>query len=92
MENAQAHVIFMGRVQGVNFRAFTARVAESLGLEGWVKNLWDGSVEAVFEGQKELVEEAIKRCRTGPSIARVDDTKIEWRPYSGAFGGFSIRY
>ncbi len=92
MENAQAHVIFRGRVQGVNFRAFAARVAGSLGLEGWVKNLPDGSVEAVFEGQKSLVEEAIKRCRTGPSFADVEDTKIEWRPYEGGTGGFSIRY
>ena len=91
MEKIQARVIFSGRVQGVNFRAFTARVAESLGLEGWVKNLPDGNVEAILEGQKDFVEEAIKRCRTGPSIAEVEDVQTEWRPYEGNFGGFSIR-
>ena len=85
-------MIFRGRVQGVNFRAFTARVAESLGLDGWVKNLPDGSVEAVFEGGKETVEEAIRRCRTGPSFANVSDAEVRWRPSQGGFRGFSIRF
>ena len=92
MEKTRAHVIFRGRVQGVNFRAFTARVAGSLGLDGWVKNLPDGSVEAVFEGAEETVREAIKRCRTGPSFADVSDAEVKWSPAQGGFGGFSIRF
>ena len=85
-------MIFRGRVQGVNFRAFAARAAGSLSLDGWVKNLHDGSVEAVFEGAKETVQEAISRCRTGPSFADVTDVEVEWRPAEGGFYGFSIRY
>jgi acylphosphatase len=92
MANAQARVIFSGRVQGVFFRAFTRDVASLLGLSGWVKNLHDGSVEAVFEGEKELVEDAIKRCRKGPPGARVEEALVEWKPFSGEFRGFSVRY
>ena len=92
MEKTQAHVIFRGRVQGVNFRAFAARAAGSLGLDGWVRNLHDGSVEAVFEGAKETVREAIRQCRTGPSFADVTDMEVEWRPAQGGFDGFSIRF
>ncbi len=85
-------MIFAGRVQGVNFRAFVQRAAESLGVEGWVRNLRDGTVEAVFEGDKGSVEEAIKRCHTGPSFANVTHTVIKWQPYEGKTGGFSIRF
>lgn len=92
MENARAHAIFRGRVQGVFFRAFTRDVARSLGLSGWVKNLPDGSVEAVFEGEKRKVEEALKRSGNGPDYARVDDVEVNWQPFSGEFRDFSVRY
>lgn len=92
MEYARAHVIFRGRVQGVFFRSFTRETARSLGLSGWVKNLPDGSVEAVFEGEKKRIEEAIKRSGKGPDYARVDDVDVSWQPFSGEFRDFSVRY
>ncbi len=86
-------MIFEGRVQGVSFRAFVQRAAESLGVGGWVRNLHDGTVEAIFEGDKNSVEEAIKRCRTGPSFANVTQAVIKWQPYDGGSSGdFTIRY
>ncbi len=94
MEKAKAHVIFKGRVQGVNFRAFVQRAAQALDVDGWVRNLPDGTVEAVFEGDRGSVEEAIKKCRTGPAFANVTEAGIKWHPYEGEKpgGGFSIRY
>lgn len=65
-------VVLSGRVQGVGFRAWTERTARSLGLSGWVRNRRDGSVEAVFAGPPELVDDMISRCRRGPDHARVE--------------------
>ncbi len=90
--NIRAHVIFAGRVQGVWFRANTHGKANDLGLTGWVKNLPDDSVEAVFEGKEELVKEAINWCRGSQPHARVDSTEISWEDYTGEFHGFEIRY
>jgi len=70
---ARAHVIVKGLVQGVFFRAFTREVASSLGLKGWVRNLWDGSVEAVLEGPKDRIELALERLKEGPPSARVQE-------------------
>ena len=74
------------------FRSFTQKTASLLGVNGWVRNLYDGSVEAVFEGDKPSVEEAVNKCRTGPYGAHVEDVKVEWQPWSGEFRGFSVRY
>ena len=71
------HVIVRGRVQGVGFRMWTVDLAERLGLEGWVRNRRDGSVEAVFAGPEEAVTAAIEACRTGPRGARVDAVDVE---------------
>jgi acylphosphatase len=65
-------VVLSGRVQGVGFRAWTERTARSLGLSGWVRNRRDGSVEAVFAGPAEIVDDMIGRCRRGPDHARVE--------------------
>jgi acylphosphatase len=92
MENARAHLFIDGRVQGVFYRAFTRDIAHRLGLEGWAKNLRDGRVEAVFEGEKRAVEEAIRQCHAGPPGARVTTVDIQWDSYSGAEKGFSVRY
>ena len=70
-----------GRVQRVWFRGWTVREAERLGLDGWVWNLADGSVEAVFAGEELLVREMIARCRQGPPHAKV--TAIEEIPFEG---------
>ena len=70
------HVIVHGRVQGVGFRAFLEDTAERLGLEGWVRNRRDGSVEAVFAGPEATVAEAIEACRRGPRSARVTNLDV----------------
>lgn len=88
----RAHVIFIGRVQGVFFRANCMKEAKNLGLSGFVRNLPNGDVEAVFEGEKELVEKAIEWNKTLQPSAIVKDARIEWGDASDDFDGFSIRY
>lgn len=71
-ERTIRHVSVRGRVQGVGYRAFVEREALAAGLEGWVRNCRDGSVEAVFSGPPDLVAKMIATCRRGPYAARVD--------------------
>ena len=71
MADTVRHVTIRGRVQGVGFRYWTRRTATARGLEGWVRNRRDGSVEAVFAGAEGAVAEMIKLCRRGPEAARV---------------------
>lgn len=92
MDKARAHLFIEGRVQGVFYRAFARDLAETLGLTGWVRNLRDGRVEAVFEGEKELIDKAIKECYTGPPGARVKNIEVIWETYTGKEKGFTIRY
>ncbi|HEY1472856.1 MAG TPA: acylphosphatase [Pseudolabrys sp.] len=66
------HMIVRGRVQGVGFRAFVEREALRRGLEGWVRNCRDGSVEAVFAGEPAVVADMIEACRRGPRLAHVE--------------------
>jgi acylphosphatase len=87
-----AHVIVSGAVQGVWFRASTQRKAEELGLKGWVRNTPDGCVEAVFEGDKSRVEDMIAWCHQGPPAAEVENVKVNYADFSGAFSGFAIRH
>ena len=87
----RAHVIVRGIVQGVYYRSTTGREARALGLAGWVRNMADGSVEAVFEGPRTTVERMIEWCRTGPPRAVVDDVEIEWLPAEGE-QSFRVRY
>lgn len=89
---ARAHLHISGMVQGVFYRAFTRDVAHSSGLKGWVKNLHDGRVEAVFEGKREDIEQAIKKCSLGPSGSRVDAVDVRWEDSRGEFREFEIRY
>lgn len=89
--NIRAYVIFSGRVQGVWFRANTQGKANELGLSGWVKNLADGTVEAIFEGKEELVEETIQWCKTSQPYASVDSVQVEYLEFTGEFHGFDIR-
>ncbi len=85
-------MIVSGRVQGVSFRARTQITAEALGLTGWVRNLPDGSVEAVFEGPKDKVREMVEWCRRGPRMAEVTRVEIIEEDWSGEFTRFSIRF
>ena len=77
MSNALRHVTIRGRVQGVGYRYFVEREAQSRDLEGWVRNRRDGSVEAVFAGPAEAVTAVIAACRRGPSSARVGALRDE---------------
>ena len=88
----RAHVFISGRVQGVFFRAWTEEEAVKRGITGWVRNLADGRVEAVFEGEKEAVEEMVNLCWKGPPGARVTNVEVKWEPYTGEFTDFRIIY
>ncbi len=88
----RARCFISGRVQGVNFRYYTRQQAERLGLRGWVRNLFDGRVEAVFEGEEEAVKRMIAWCRHGPPAARVDEVDVHWEEPKGDFKGFKIRF
>lgn len=87
----RAHVIFEGLVQGVFFRANTKKCADSLGLTGWVRNRFDGSVEAVFEGDEDGVHQAIEWCVTRQPYARVSKKTVETSSATGEFDGFYVR-
>ncbi len=89
--NKRYHVHIAGRVQGVYFRANTARKARSLGLTGWVRNLPDGRVEALFEGENRQAEAMLAWCRTGDPPARVDRIEAAEEKASGGFTDFDIR-
>ncbi|MGD2057191.1 MAG: acylphosphatase [Anaerolineales bacterium] len=91
MAQKRAHVLVRGRVQGVSFRYYTVQEAESEGVNGWVRNLWDGRVEAVFEGDGQAVEHMVEWVKHGPSSAVVEDTAVEWQEPVGEFDTFRVR-
>ena len=86
----RAHLIIEGRVQGVAYRYFAREVADSLGLQGWVRNLYDGNVEAVFEGERSKVEMAIERCHEGPPFAVVTTITVSWSDNAEGLRDFRI--
>lgn len=83
-------VIVHGRVQGVAFRHYTCRRAMELKVTGWVRNLPDGSVEGLFEGDDGAVANLVEWCRIGPPAARVDRIDVQKCSYSGEFDEFTI--
>ena len=89
---ARVHILVSGLVQGVFFRSETKVRAEEFGLFGWVRNLEDGRVEIVAEGEKEKLEKLISWAKKGPDSARVDNLEIDWQEYQGEFSQFDIRY
>jgi acylphosphatase len=88
----RAHVVVGGRVQGVFFRTETQEEAHRRNVTGWVRNLPDGRVEAVFEGEKAQVDALVEYCRRGPPGSRVTKVDVTWEDYTGEFKSFSIRY
>lgn len=88
----RVHVIVSGSVQGVFFRTETRDEAKRRGVYGWVRNLPDGKVEAVFEGEEEPVKGLVDFCRRGPPGSRVTDTDVVWENYTGEFRDFVIKY
>ncbi len=92
MAYLRAQVVVHGIVQGVFFRASTRDEAVRLGVTGWVRNLPDGTVRALFEGEKKKVEEIIGWCHKGPPGAQVRKVEIFWESYHGEYRQFEIRY
>jgi acylphosphatase len=84
------HLLISGRVQGVFFRANTCKTAIALGLTGWVRNLPDGRVETLFEGELKNAEAMLAWCRTGTPPARVDHVEAAEENAEGSFNGFDI--
>lgn len=92
MAKVRFKLLIKGVVQGVNFRYYTRREAMRLNVSGWVRNLPDGPVAAVFEGEEEDVEALIRWCRQGPDSARVTELIAQPEEYRGEFQSFSIRF
>ena len=88
----RAHVFISGMVQGIFFRSETRKEAKKLGVKGWVRNLSDGRVEAVFEGEEREVEALVEFCKRGPPRARVTDVHVVMENYTGGFKDFEIMY
>lgn len=91
MDEARALVLIRGRVQGVAFRFYTKRMADDLGLKGYVRNLPLRRVEAVFQGPRELVDMAIGWCGDGPPLAQVSAVEVSWQDAGDDLSGFEIR-
>ena len=87
----RSRIVVRGLVQGINFRHYTQANAQRLHVNGWVRNLPDGSVEGCFEGEEADVRALIDWCRTGPSWGRVDEVLVEREPYRGDLDSFEIR-
>ncbi len=90
-DRERAHVRVSGQVQGVFFRDSTRQNAEELGLAGWVKNLPDGRVEAVFEGPSEKVREMVRWCEEGPQQASVENVDTDFEGSDEDLQGFEVR-
>jgi len=90
MVKVSARIVIRGLVQGVLFRREITDMARRIGITGWVRNLPDGRVEAVAEGDKEILEELVKFCHLGPPGARVRGVDVEWSDFKGEFRGFKI--
>ena len=92
MSRKCVHIFVTGRVQGVFFRQATRVVALKNNVTGWVRNLDDGRVEILIEGDDKCVESVIKWCNFGPANSRVDDIQISNENYLGTFKNFEVRY
>lgn len=92
MTTIRRRVLISGLVQGVNFRAYTRAAAKQAGVTGWVRNLPDGRVEAVFEGEPERVDQMVSWCRKGPSYSRVSHVDVHEEPPTREFKDFGITY
>ncbi len=91
MDTKRVRVVISGDVQGVAFRANCEREANRLRVAGWVRNRWDGSVEAQFEGPADAVDRMIQWCRRGPPAAQVAGVEVTEAPPGPPSGGFHVR-
>jgi acylphosphatase len=88
----ELHLTIHGVVQGVSFRYYTQKQAQSLGLSGYVRNLPDGRVEVVAQGDEQSLEKLLEWCTNGPDHARVEKVESKWRKPETEFAGFEIKY
>ena len=86
----RAHLLVSGRVQGVYFRQSTLIEAKGLEVTGWIRNLIDGRVEAVFEGEEHAVKTLVNYCRQGPPAAKVTYLDVSFGPFKGEFPSFKV--
>lgn len=86
----QAHIFISGFVQGVGYRQFVKRNAKDLVLTGWVKNLPDGRVEALFKGSKKQINKIIELCKKGQFLSEVEDVVVEWEEAKENYSDFVI--
>lgn len=91
MTKIRAHVIISGRVQGVYYRQSAFHKAVEFGLKGWVRNLSNGRVEAVFEGEEIIIEKMLEWCKEGPSMTRVTHLEIDKQTFLDSFNDFKIK-
>jgi len=92
MAKTRAHIFASGRVHGVYFRQHTKFQAQNQSVTGWVRNLDDGRVEAVFEGEESAVMTLVNYCRHGPKNASVTDFVVNWEPFQDEFQSFNIAF
>ncbi|MBU0491871.1 MAG: acylphosphatase [Chloroflexi bacterium] len=92
VETHRLGAVVHGRVQGVSFRYYTRQQAHALGLVGYVRNQWDGTVEVVTEGPRPLLAALVEWLHQGPPAARVSQVDVEWLPATGEFATFDVRY
>ena len=88
----RVHILVKGIVQGVGFRHATIIAARQLALAGWVKNLPDGAVEIIAEGEDEDLKQLIQWCRQGPPASRVDDVTSAWASFQGNLQEFTVKW
>lgn len=90
MNDVGAHLVIQGMVQGIGFRYFALECARNLGLYGWVRNAWDGSVETEVEGDRSAVEAYISQMKAGPRWGHVAEVKVEYKKYEGKYTSFNV--
>ncbi|NLG50798.1 MAG: acylphosphatase [Chloroflexi bacterium] len=91
-EKKRFRAIVRGRVQGVNFRNSTQYEARKLGVVGYVRNQWDGTVEVVAEGEADAIRKLISWLHAGPSLAHVSRVEIQWEAPRNEFAEFEVRF
>jgi acylphosphatase len=89
---ARARMHVRGVVQGVGYRYFVRRTATAMGLSGWVRNRFDGSVEVVAEGERSVLEAFSRELEQGPRFAEVDSVDLQWEEAEGRFRGFEYAF
>lgn len=93
METKQYHIIVHGKVQGIFFRTNTVKIADKIGnLTGYVKNMPDGTVEVIAEGEETQLKELVNFCKQGPLLAKVERIVVMEKKPTGEFEGFSVKY